>query len=1166
MVEVINRARANPTAEAAKHGITLNEGVPASKEISTSPKGPLAFNAKITQASENHLAWMNSASGAFSHVSKGSATGGNQLERLQYVGLLFIAGNDPNATGRNWENLAAGYPTGAAGVDKLHEILFVDKNVPNRGHRTNLMQATAKEIGIALGDTSKIPGISPPIPYGVVQNLMEGPQNGAKLTGVAIDDNDGNQFYTVGEGLGDVDVEIVGTELKTKTWAAGGYNLDIKSLTDGATYTARFTRDGKTLEKPFTHRAGTNVKVDAYAADFAAAPVVTPAPTITAFTASSSAITCGQATTLSWTTKDAAMVTLNGTDVTNAGGSMQMSPSKDTKYTLTVQNETGNASKELSVAVSLLAEFSASASNINTGDSLSLSWNVCPGATVAIAPGYANLAAETNAQGAGSLSLKPTQDTTYTLTTTYEGQTATQQVAVTVKQPVVVDPDPPVDPPVTAPSIASFAAAKSAITCGESTLLSWKLTGGATSATITGLGDVLPMTNAEGDGSIQVSPASTTQYALTVGNEGGNATASAQVRVNLIVDLSANSTSITEGDPVTLTWNVCPGATVAITPGFANLAAETNAQGAGSISVKPNTDTTYTLTTTLAGTTATAAVSIAVKVAEVTEYVQHFQAANGTTDLGDGSIISSNDGTNQVIDGALRMTQSGTGDTASSFVIPVTGFHNGWTATFDFTVTHTGDNTPADGFSFNYGEIPSGANYGDPAEEGYAAGVPHVSFQVDTWQWDDPNQDAGLGIGVNGEEFVREPAWGEYANFKPSESVSGQATISWDPVLGASFGTTGLRTNAAFTSVPTWGFSGDAAYGFSILARTGGHTETVEIDNLRIVAGSVSAPPLDLPTFLKTSKARSRFTNNPHSLYAFWEFDDIDNAFNDIAVDSVGLTVGNLAGAVLTADAGGRSGQPGDHALDVSGGTMWTWGAKEMLSLNRAQALDKVTFSFWQKLNSIADTGVIYAWADETGNAAGAEVNAPWGDGVLYFATNGCCDDTQNIGGNPPAGHDFTSGGWHHYAFVKDGPTKSVWVNGVKAFEGQNTAPLPFGFNELSIGVDYGAGPPDGLIDEVAIFASALPSEAIAQLASGAKATNLIGGGERPVISRVTGDKSKVIISLKGTAGKTYTVEHSIDMRAWTTIGSGLSGDINYEDTNAGRVGRAGGYYRVVED
>src|SRR6478735_4975947 len=57
MVELINRARANPTAEAARYGISLNEGLPAGT-ISTAPKQPLAINRYLTDGARTHSQWM----------------------------------------------------------------------------------------------------------------------------------------------------------------------------------------------------------------------------------------------------------------------------------------------------------------------------------------------------------------------------------------------------------------------------------------------------------------------------------------------------------------------------------------------------------------------------------------------------------------------------------------------------------------------------------------------------------------------------------------------------------------------------------------------------------------------------------------------------------------------------------------------------------------------------------------------------------------------------------------------------------------------------------------------------------------------------------------------------------------------------------------------------
>src|SRR4051812_35771389 len=57
MLELLNRARANPAVEAARYGIDLNEGLSAGT-ISTVAKQPLAMNAYVVDAARGHSQWM----------------------------------------------------------------------------------------------------------------------------------------------------------------------------------------------------------------------------------------------------------------------------------------------------------------------------------------------------------------------------------------------------------------------------------------------------------------------------------------------------------------------------------------------------------------------------------------------------------------------------------------------------------------------------------------------------------------------------------------------------------------------------------------------------------------------------------------------------------------------------------------------------------------------------------------------------------------------------------------------------------------------------------------------------------------------------------------------------------------------------------------------------
>ncbi len=76
-----------------------------------------------------------------------------------------------------------------------------------------------------------------------------------------------------------------------------------------------------------------------------------PLPTAT-FTATPTLVTLGQPTTLSWTTTDAATVTINqGIGSVALNGSQSVTPSATTTYTLTATNATGSVTKTATVTV-----------------------------------------------------------------------------------------------------------------------------------------------------------------------------------------------------------------------------------------------------------------------------------------------------------------------------------------------------------------------------------------------------------------------------------------------------------------------------------------------------------------------------------------------------------------------------------------------------------------------------------------------------------------------------------------------------------------------------------------------------------------------------------------------------------------------------------------------
>jgi len=228
--------------------------------------------------------------------------------------------------------------------------------------------------------------------------------------------------------------------------------------------------------------------------------------------------------------------------------------------------------------------------------------------------------------------------------------------------------------------------------------------------------------------------------------------------------------------------------------------------------------------------------------ASAASYFQDFTFADGTTDLGDGTTIGSVEGVtpsnvNQVLGNQLRMTSAATGSTRSSFRIPALANSSlGWTATFDLTLTDAvGGNPPADGFTFNYGAIPA-LTTNDAAPTGHGAAEVgmltgnEIAFQVDTWRNGDANS-PGVGILQNGTNIAGGRIDGTVL---PNDTtLSATVSITWDPAT-ATYITNGLNTDANFIALPHT-FTGDDSYSWAFSARTGGATEDLIIDNLRIV-------------------------------------------------------------------------------------------------------------------------------------------------------------------------------------------------------------------------------------------------------------------------------------------------------------------------------------------
>jgi hypothetical protein len=206
--------------------------------------------------------------------------------------------------------------------------------------------------------------------------------------------------------------------------------------------------------------------------------------------------------------------------------------------------------------------------------------------------------------------------------------------------------------------------------------------------------------------------------------------------------------------------------------------------------------------------------------------------------------------------------------------------------------------------------------------------------------------------------------------------------------------------------------------------------------------------------------------------------------------------------AAYTGDGAGRTGRSGDRAVDF--GTNGTSLVRNAVGqwLSAAGPNDAVTVSFWEKWRTpVANSFSFYAVSRSgsgTDPLRGLSAHTPWGDGTVYFDSSGCCTAginrmSANIGiivTNIPTYTDvngFFTNVWHHFAFVKNGAIKQIWIDGFLFLELPGAAPLVTDFSQFLLGNDTGGATGfRGQMDEVAVYASALAPVNTMALAQGA--------------------------------------------------------------------------------
>ena len=210
-LELQNRARLDPLAEANRMGIDLNQGL-AAGTLNGNSRPVLAANDLLNAAADSHSQWMIAAD-VFSHTGQG---GSNPGQRMTDAGYSFTG---------NWtwgENIAWSGTSGMMNLEAAiaghHSGLF-----RSAGHRTNTLQGNYTEIGIGqVGGQFTASGSN--WNASMLTSMFAHTSGNLFVTGVAYTDLNGDLFYSIGEGRSGVTFSLAGGG-SVANGAAGGYAL-----------------------------------------------------------------------------------------------------------------------------------------------------------------------------------------------------------------------------------------------------------------------------------------------------------------------------------------------------------------------------------------------------------------------------------------------------------------------------------------------------------------------------------------------------------------------------------------------------------------------------------------------------------------------------------------------------------------------------------------------------------------------------------------------------------------------------------------------------------------------------------------------------------------------------------------------------------------------------
>lgn len=228
LLELINRARLDPQAEANRYDLPLNAGLGAGT-ISGEALQVLSPNSELNEAAVAHSEWMLNAD-SFSHTGNGGSSAG---ERMAASGYEFVG---------QWtwrENLAWAGTTGQINLNDAIENHY-EGLYRSAGHRANTFDASISEVG--LGQVAGMftqNGVS--YSSSMLTENFASSGNATFLTGVSYRDQGRDNFYSIGEGRANYRITVEGQTAATPVPVGTVWRLGMmrKQLCGSVTEAAR---------------------------------------------------------------------------------------------------------------------------------------------------------------------------------------------------------------------------------------------------------------------------------------------------------------------------------------------------------------------------------------------------------------------------------------------------------------------------------------------------------------------------------------------------------------------------------------------------------------------------------------------------------------------------------------------------------------------------------------------------------------------------------------------------------------------------------------------------------------------------------------------------------------------------------------------------------------